>query len=121
MLGKVLARLKKSSMLAAEPILLDNWLVIPAFVDGFDGAFYLVDVKSSTEVFQTGLIEVVDWSEMEAQEISGQRYKLGRLHQDYLQYLLREPGVSLLNFIPVDKQVGNALCTLALDTFKRVG
>jgi hypothetical protein len=121
MLGKVLARLKLRDKMEAQPILLDNWMVVPAMVDGFVGAFYIVDVKSNTEVFQTGLIQTVDWSDMEAMEISGQRYELGRIHHDYLDYLKEQDGVTLLNFIPEDKQVVNSLYTLELDTFRKVG
>jgi len=120
MLGKVLARLKLKDRLDAQPILLDNWLVVPAMVDGFVGAFYIVDVKSNTEVFQTGLIQTVDWSDMEAMEISGQRYTLGRIHHGFLDYLKEQDGVTLLNFIPEHKQVANDLYTLELDTFQKI-
>lgn len=91
-LTAILQRLKSNTDRPAKEF--NNWALIPAQSIAFSDAFYLINWNcDETEFEQSGLIETSDWDVGIAEDISGQKYVLGRVNKRYYDFLKKNGSV----------------------------
>ena len=71
----------------AGVITLQNWYLVEKDSPSFENAMVIVGLRDNGDGWQTGFISDCDFSTGDVMEVSGQKYKLGRVNELYLQAL----------------------------------